>query len=58
MDNLSDVDDVILLDGDEGKPRDTCPFWTEVMKEVKRKGTRAMASSKGQFASFKTLQPG
>jgi len=51
-------DDLILLDEDEKKPRDTCPFWTEMMKEVKSKGTRTVASSKGQFANFKALQPG
>ena len=54
----SDADGSILLDEDEGKPRDKCPFWTEIMKQVKYKGTRAVASSKGQFASFKALQPG
>lgn len=54
----SDADDLILLDEDEEKPRDTCLFWKEMMKEVKSKGTRAVASSKGQFANFKALQPG
>lgn len=57
-DKPSDADELILLDEDEESPRDTCQFWTEMMKEVKSKGTRAVASSKGQFASFKTLQPG
>lgn len=54
----SDADDLILLDEDEEKPRDTCPFWTEMVKEVKSKGSRSVASSKGQFANFKALQPG
>lgn len=58
MGSSSDEHGLILPDEGEGKPRDTCPFWTEVMKEVKSKGTRAMASSKGQFASFESLQPG
>lgn len=57
-DKPSDVDDPIALDVDEEKPREMCPFWTEMMKEVKSKGTRAVVSSKGQFASFKALQPG
>jgi len=54
----SGADGLILLDEDEEKPRDVCPFWTEMMKEVKSKGTRAVVSSKGQFANFKDLQPG
>ena len=54
----SDADDLILLDEDEAMPRDMCPFWMEMMKEVKSRGTRAVASFKGQFANFKTLQPG
>lgn len=54
----SDADEFILVDEDEEKPRDICPFWTEMMKEVKSKGTRAVASSKGQFANFKAFQPG
>lgn len=58
LNKSSDVDDLILLDEDEENPRDTCPFWMEMMKEVKSKGTRVVASSKGQFANFKTLQPG
>jgi hypothetical protein len=58
LDKSPDADDLILLDEDEEKSRDTCQFWTEMMKEVKSKGSRAAASSKGQFASFKTLQPG
>ena len=53
-----ETDDLILLDEDEEMPRDMCPFWTETMKEVKSKGTRVVASSKGQFSNFKALQPG
>lgn len=53
-----DADTVIILDEDEENPRDSCPFWMEMMKEVKTKGTRAVVSSKGQFANFKALQPG
>lgn len=58
LDKPCEVDDLIIPDEDEVKPRDTCPFWTEMMREVKSKGSRAVASSKGQFASFKALQPG
>jgi hypothetical protein len=54
----SGADDLILLDEDERKPRDVCPFWMEMVKEVKSKGIRVVASSKGQFANFKALQPG
>ena len=52
------AEDVILLDVDEEKPRDMCPFWAEMVKEVNSKGTRAVVSSKGQFANFEALQPG
>ena len=58
LDESPEVDGLILLDEDEGRLRDMCQFWTEMVKEVKSKGARAAASSKGQFASFKTLQPG
>ena len=58
LNKSSDVDDLILIDQDEATPRDACPFWMEMMKEVKSRGTRAVASSKGQFANFKALQPG
>jgi hypothetical protein len=54
----SNADNLILLDKDEEKLRDDCPFWMEMVKEVKSKGTRAVTSSKGQFANFKALQPG
>jgi hypothetical protein len=52
------VEDLIILDADGGELRDGCPFWTDMMKEVKSKGTRAVTSSKGQFGNFKALQPG
>ena len=58
LDEPSDADNLILPDKDEEKPRDNCPFWMEMVKEVKSKGTRAVASSKGQFANFKAFQPG
>ena len=58
LNKSSGEDDLILLDEEEEKARDVCPFWTEMMKEVKSKGTRAVVSSKGQFANFKAIQPG
>jgi hypothetical protein len=54
----SDADGLAMLDEYEGHPRDDCPFWTGIVKEIKSKGARAVASSTGQFASFKALQPG
>lgn len=58
LDKPSDADNLILLDEEDEKPRDSCPFWMEMVREVKSKGTRTLASSKGQFANFKALQPG
>jgi len=33
-------------------------FWSEVMAEVKQKGTRAVAGVRAQFANFEKAQPG
>ncbi|KAK0491856.1 restriction of telomere capping protein 4, partial [Armillaria luteobubalina] len=33
-------------------------FWTEIMEEVKAKGSRAIAGVKNQFATFEKTQPG
>lgn len=38
--------------------RSSCVFWREVMAEVKKKGSRAVAGVRGQFASFEKTQPG
>jgi hypothetical protein len=38
--------------------RSNCVFWKEVMAEVKKKGSRAVAGVRGQFASFEKTQPG
>lgn len=43
--------------GDRGS-RSSCVFWREVMAEVKKKGSRAVAGVRGQFASFEKTQPG
>ncbi|KAF5383667.1 hypothetical protein D9615_003785 [Tricholomella constricta] len=45
-------------DAEKEGPRAKCVFWTEVMKEVKQKGSRAVAGVRGQFASFEKMQPG
>jgi hypothetical protein len=42
----------------ERSPRSSCVFWREVMAEVKKKGARAVAGVRGQFASFEKTQPG
>jgi hypothetical protein len=39
-------------------PRSKCVFWKEVMKEIKNKGSRAVAGVRGQFANFEKTQPG
>ena len=44
-------------DGEQG-PRSKCVFWKEVIKEVKKKGSRAVAGVRGQFANFEKTQPG
>lgn len=39
-------------------PKARSIFWREVMKEVKKKGSRAAAGVRGQFANFEKTQPG
>ncbi|TFK39470.1 RTC4-like domain-containing protein [Crucibulum laeve] len=39
-------------------PRAKCVFWKEIMKEVKKKGSRAVVGVKGQFTNFEKAQPG
>lgn len=39
-------------------PRGMSVFWVEMMKEVKKKGSRAVVGVSGQFASFEKTQPG
>jgi hypothetical protein len=43
---------------EESSPRSRSLFWQELVGDVKTKGTRVMASAKGQFANFDKLQPG
>ncbi|KAG6916191.1 hypothetical protein DXG01_008073 [Tephrocybe rancida] len=50
-----DSDDLF---GDGGGPKTRCVFWKETLAEVKKKGTRAVAGVRGQFATFEKTQPG
>ena len=46
-------------DGTRQKPpKARSIFWTEVMDEVKKKGSRAVVGVRGQFANFEKTQPG
>ena len=49
------VDDVELL---ETRPRLGSAFWKEVVKGVKKKGSRQAAGVRGQMTSFSKTQPG
>ena len=61
-------EDCLFTDGEENfgsrinererGSRSKCVFWREVMAEVKKKGSRAVAGVRGQFASFEKTQPG
>ncbi|KAF8813016.1 hypothetical protein BYT27DRAFT_6394589 [Phlegmacium glaucopus] len=57
-----DIDEVERLfrdDDDDGTRRKARSiFWTEVMDEVKKKGSRAVVGVRGQFANFEKTQPG
>ena len=59
-----DIDEVERLfrgDGDGTRqkgPKTRSIFWTEVMDEVKKKGSRAVVGVRGQFANFEKTQPG
>ena len=55
------IDEVEMLfrnDSDETGPKARSIFWTEVMDEVKKKGSRAVVGVRGQFANFEKTQPG
>lgn len=43
---------------DEGNAREESIYWTTVMKEVRKLGSRAASGVKGQFESFEKTQPG
>lgn len=53
-----DDDDDIFGDAEPRGPKAGCIFWKEVIKEVKQKGSRAVAGVRGQFANFEKTQPG
>jgi hypothetical protein len=55
------IDEVEKLFSDETSqkgPKARSIFWTEVMDEVKKKGSRAVVGVRGQFANFEKTQPG
>ncbi len=43
---------------DEGNAREESIYWTTVMTEVRKLGSRAASGVKGQFESFEKTQPG
>lgn len=67
MEKLRGVIEAIILDAgsiedSEGNrekgPRSLCVFWKDLVKEVKRNGSRVAVGIKGQFATFGKVQPG
>ncbi|KAF9219734.1 hypothetical protein BS17DRAFT_654616, partial [Gyrodon lividus] len=58
--------EAIILDSDNNAdaddqprgPRSRSVFWMEMVKEVKKQGSRTVVGVKGQFASFEKTQPG
>ena len=64
VDVNEDIDEVEKLFRDDGDgtgqkgPKARSIFWTEVMDEVKKKGSRAVVGVRGQFANFEKTQPG
>jgi hypothetical protein len=53
----SDSDEEGMGEEEKG-PRGKSVFWKEIVKEVKKKGSRAVVGVSGQFASFEKTQPG
>lgn len=54
----SDNDEEGTVKDKQKGPRGESVFWKEIVKEVKKKGSRAVVGVKGQFASFEKTQPG
>ncbi|KIM88166.1 hypothetical protein PILCRDRAFT_814082 [Piloderma croceum F 1598] len=54
----SDSDEDGTDEEKEKGPRGKSVFWKEIVKEVKKKGSRAVVGVSGQFASFEKTQPG
>ncbi|KAI0272711.1 RTC4-like domain-containing protein [Gloeopeniophorella convolvens] len=50
--------DLARLVNGEGEARNQCIYWTTVMKEVQKIGSRAATGVKGQFENFEKTQPG
>ena len=55
---IDEVERLFRNDCDETGPKARSIFWTEVMDEVKKKGSRAVVGVRGQFANFEKTQPG
>jgi len=59
--NIDEVERLFTDDGDGSRrkgPKAKSIFWTEIMDEVKKKGSRAVVGVRGQFANFEKTQPG
>lgn len=58
--NVSSISDFEDEDEDlwSTGPRSRCVFWKEVMKDVKKKGSKVVAGVRSQFANFEKTQPG
>jgi hypothetical protein len=52
------ADGLAKLVRDEGSAREESVYWTIVMMEVRKLGSRAVSGVKGQFESFEKTQPG
>ena len=52
------ADQLTKLVRDEGNAREESIYWTAVMTEVRKLGSRAASGVKGQFESFEKTQPG
>ena len=57
-DSIDEVEKLFRDDRDGTGPKARSIFWTEVMDEVKKKGSRAVVGVRGQFANFEKTQPG
>ena len=59
--DIDEVERVFRDDADETRRKGSKArsiFWTEVMDEVKKKGSRVIVGVRGQFANFEKTQPG
>lgn len=52
------ADGLARLVRDEGSAREESVYWTIVMMEVRKLGSRAVTGVRGQFESFEKTQPG